>query len=444
MFGAVFTSAACFGDITPPRGVQIGGTEYNMNFAIPSPVRLPAATSVVSSRVVAGLRVVDSVIATATGLKELVDPARYQFWVVNGLTGAAWPVTHSLRLTRTDSAFSGGAPTTSTLITNRGNAPFFAGARFNNTIRFKVANGTGADTIGQSGSFLVLTIQSDSGAPAYTGTTPKLLWFRFRDQKNTAANTDDAVFDAPAGTFGSLRSISDSTRYIAQGFGRSAFWDRERDTVLHFSALAIGLPQPPVGYYYQPYARDTRTGAAALFGGLREKHTDTSLVAADLAPARGTLVQLPDARFGVRDDSLQCTFGACGDTRFKSFTAVQLVLEPKVGDLSYPNLTVSLQGTIPTLLSNRRAKDGLVLITVTRASTGAAVFSATVALFGAGTGTLIQSTTTNAAGVALFTGVPSGPIDVRVFPPASVVSPSLFQRISVVAGDTVDVPVQLQ
>lgn len=437
-------SAACFGDITPPRGVQVGGTQYNMNLAVPSPVRVPTASSVVSSRLVGPLRIVDSIIVTASGLKELREPARYQFWILDGLSGVARPITHSLRLTRTDSAFNAGSVTTSTFVTNRGNAPFFSGAKFNNTIRFKIANGAGADTIGQDGSFLVLTIQADSGSPGYTDVTPKLLWFRFRDQKNTPSFADDVVFAAPAGSFGSLRNVSDSTRYAAQGFGRSAFWDRERDTVLHFSALAFGLPQPPVGYYYQPYARDTRTGAAALFGALREKRTDTSLVSADLAPARGTLIQLPDARFSVRDDSLQCTFGDCGDTRFKSFTTVQLVLEPKNADLSYPNLTVSLQGTIPTLLSSRRAKDGVVTVTVTRTSTGSPVSAATVALFGAGTGTLLQSRITDATGVAEFPGVPSGPVDVRVYPPAGVTSPSSVQRVTVMAGDTVAVAVQLQ
>ena len=438
LFVSLIALGACFDEPTPPRGIQIGGTEYNMNLSLPSPIRIPTATSTVFSRTVTGVVIVDSIIVTATGLKELVEPARYQFWVLNGLTNTAWPVTHSLRLTRTDTSFSNGALTTSTLVTNRGNAPFFPGAKFHTAMRFKVANGAGADTIGQSGGFLVLTIQQDSTTPAYTPTTPKMLWFRFRNQ------VTNAVIAAPAGSFGSLRAIVDSSRYVAQGTGRSAFWDRNRDGVLHFSALAIGLPQPPVGYYYQPYARDAETGTGSRFGMLREKHSDSSLMAADLAPARGTLVQLPDARFGVRDDSLQCTFGSCAATRFTSFSVVQLVLEPKVGDQSYPNLTVSLQGTIPKLLTDRRAEDGIVAVTVTRATGGTPVFLATVALFGAGTNTLLQTRATDADGEAVFTGVPSGPVDIRVYPPTGLTSPSVAQRITVIAGDTVNVAMQLQ
>lgn len=438
----VMALAACFDEPTPPRGIQIGGTEYNMNLSLPAPVRLPAATSTVFFRTVGGLQVVDSIIATATALKELVDPARYQFWVVNGLTGAAWPVTHSLRLTRTDTAFTAGALTTTTVVTNRAAAPFFPGAKFNNSVRLKVANGAGADTIGQNGSFLVLTIQADSNAPAYMATTPKPLWFRFRNQQNTPLLTDDAVFAAPVGVFGSLRAIADSTRYIAQGFGRSAFWDRERNKVLHFSALAFGLPVPPIGYYYQPYARDTRTGAAARFGRIREKRSDSLLTNADLVPAQGTLVQMPDVRFSVREDSLACTFGSCAQARFTSFTNVQLVLEPKAGDTSYPNLSVILQGSIPTLLTTRRPKEGTVAVSVLNGTTG--VFAATVAIFGAGTGALITSKTTDPQGNAIFAAIPSGPVDVRVYPPGALVATTPLQQVTVPVAGTVTVTFAVQ
>ena len=435
--------AACFDEPTPPRGIQIGGTEYNMNLSLPTPVRLPAATSAVSFRVVGGLQVVDSIVVTATGLKELTGTSAYQFWVVNGLNGAAWPVSHLLRLTRTDTAFAAGALTTTTVVTNRpGASPFFTGAKFNTTMRMRAGSNVGTDTVGQSGSFLVLTIQADSNAPAYTATTPKPLWFRFRNQQNTAALNDDAVFATPVGVFGSLRSIADSTRYVAQGFGRSAFWDRDRNQILHFSALAFGLPVPPIGYYYQPYARDARTGAASRFGSLREKLTDSSLANADLVPAQGTLVQMPDVRFRVREDSLSCTFGGCSQARFPNFTTVQLILEPKLGNNSYPNITTVLQGTIPTLLTTRRAKEGSVTATVMNGTTP--VFGATVAIFGAGTGVLITSKTTNPQGVAAFTQIPSGPVEVRVYPGGTLVATNPVQQVTVPVAGTATVTFTVQ
>lgn len=428
---------ACFDEPTPPRGIQIGGTEYNMNLSLPAPIRVPTATAAVSFRTVTGVQIVDSIVVNATFLKELAAPARYQFYVVNGLTGAAWPVSHIARFTRTDTAFSNGGTTTSTTVTNRASAPFFTGAKFNTALRLRVANGTGADTIGQSGGFLVLTIQSDSTTPSYGPTTPKMLWFRFRNQ------TTNAVVAAPAGSFGSLRNISDSSRYVAQGSGRSAFWDRNRDGVLHLSAIVVGLPQPPVGYYYQPYARDSRTGAGARFGELTDKYTNASLMEADLRPTQGTLVQLPDARFGVVDDELACTFGTCASARFTAFTEVQLVLEPKTGDPSYPNVTVALQGPIPKLLTDRRTQDGIVQVTVTRTGTGAPVFLATVALYGPGTNALLQSRATDADGVVTFGSVPAGPVDVVVYPPSTLVAPKVEQRTTVIARDTVKLAMQL-
>jgi hypothetical protein len=443
LLAPVVALAACFDEPTPPRGIQIGGTEYNMNLSLPTPVRLPAATAAVSFRTVTGLQVVDSIVVTATGLKELTGTSAYQFWVVNGLTGTAWPVSHLLRLTRTDTAFNAGALTTSTVVTNRpGASPFFTGAKFNTTMRLRAGSNVGVDTVGQSGAFLVLTIQADSNAPAYTATTPKFLWFRFRNQQNTASLLDDAVIAAPPGIFGSLRNISDSTRYVAQGFGRSAFWDRNRDAVLHFSALAFGLPVPPIGYYYQPYARDTRTGAASRFGRLREKRSDSLLTNADLVPAQGTLVQMPDVRFGVREDSLACTFGSCGQARFTSFTNVQLVLEPKLGDPSYPNISVILQGTIPTLLTLRRPKEGTVTVSVMNGTSG--VFAATVAIFGSGTGALIASRTTDPQGNATFNLVPSGPVEVRVYPPSPLVATTPVQQATVPVNGTVNVTFAVQ
>lgn len=429
--------AACFNDLTPPRGEQVGGTLYNMNLSVPSPVRVPTgATISVSTRTVLGVLTVDSVRVTVTGLKELQAPARYQWYIVNGLTGAAWPIPYTATITRTDTAFNAGAVTTSTATSTRGTSQFFEGAPFNTSVRFKVQNAAAPDTIGHSGSYLVLTIQN-STAPAFTATTPKLMWIRFRDQRGTAAVNDDIVIAAPVALFGTFRSEQpDSSRpWGPQGTGRGAFWDKERDTVMHFSALAFGLPQPPVGYYYQPYVRDTRTGNAGPFGELRDPVADTSLMNADLRPVQGTLAELTSARFGTHESSLGCWYGVCPLRRFQDFTNVQVILEPKAGVTTYPNWTVALQGTIPTLLTNRRVGTGFVRAVVTRAGVGFP--NATIAIFGAGTSTLISARTTDATGTILFDQVPSGPVDVRAY----VASPNTIlpasQGVTVIARDTV-------
>lgn len=441
-FGALALSVAtagCFDDLTPPRGEQIGGTQYNMNMSVPSPVRVPAgATISISTRTVAGVLTTDSVRVTVTGLKELQAPWRYQWYIVNGLTGAAWPIPYTATITRTDTSFNAGAVTTSTATSTRGTSQFFEGAPFNTSVRFKVQNAAAPDTIGNSGSHLVLTIQN-STAPAFTLTTPKMLWIRFRDQRGTAPVNDDIVVAAPVALFGTFRSEQpDSSRpWGAQGTGRAAFWDREGDAVLHFSALAFGLPQPPVGYYYQPWVRDARTGGAGSFSELRDPVADTSLMNADLRPVQGTLAELARARFSVHESAIACTYGVCSGTRFHDFTNVQLVLEPKAGVTSYPNWTVALQGTLPSLLTNRRAAAGTIRARVTQGGSGYA--NATVAIYGAGTSTLISARPTNLTGDAVFDGLPAGPVDVRAYVPSPATVSPTPQRVTVIARDTVTV-----
>ena len=430
-------SAACFNDLTPPRGEQVGGTLYNMNLSVPSPVRVPTGTAIsVSTRTVLGVLTVDSIRVTVTGLKELAGTARYQWYVVNGLTGAAWPIRYAAVITRTDTTFNAGAVTTTTTNTTRNLTQFFEGAPFNTSVRFRILNLPAPDTIGLTGSYLVLTIQ-ESTAPAFTATTPKMLWIRFRDQRGTAAVNDDVVVGTPVALFGTFRSEQpDSSRpWGAQGTGRAGFWDKERDTVMHFSALAFGIPQPPVGYYYQPYVRDTRTGAAGRFGELLDPVADTSLLNADLRPVQGTLAELTSARFGTHESSLGCTYGECPLRRFQDFTNVQLVLEPKAGVTTYPNWTVALQGTIPSLLTNRRIAAGSIRAQVTRGTAGFP--NATIALFGSGTSNLISARPTDATGTAVFDGVPAGPVDVRAFVASPNTVAPASQRVEVIARDTV-------
>lgn len=436
----IAAGAACFNDLTPPRGEQVGGTVYNMPLSLPSPIRMPAGTATsVSTRTVGGILTVDSIRVTVTGLKELAGTARYQWYVVNGLTGAAWPIRYAAVITRTDTTFNAGVVATTTTNTTRAATEFFEGAPFNTSVRFRILNLAAPDTIGLTGSYLVLTIQ-ESTAPAFTATTPKMLWIRFRDQRGTAALNDDVVVSAgaPPAVFGTFRSEAPdlSRPWIAQGTGRGAFWDKERDTVMHFSGLAFGLPQPPVGYYYQPWVRDTRTGAAGRFGELRDPRADTSLFDADLRPVQGTLAELTSARFGTHESSLGCNYGACPLRRFQDFTNVQIVLEPKAGVTSYPNWTVALQGTIPNLLTNRRIGPGFVRAEVTRAGVGFP--NATIAIFGAGTSNLISARTTDATGTVLFDQVPTGPVDVRAYVASpNTISPAVRQ-VTVVAGQTVD------
>ena len=442
---ACAAASACFDDVTPPRGEQIGGTQYNINLSVPSPIRVPASSGVNTySRVVTGTLIVDSVRLTLSGLKRLAPSAGYQFFVVNGQTGAAWPIRHTARITRTDTSFSSGVVTTSTVTTTRASARAFEGAPFNTTVQFVIRNGAAPDTIGLGGAWLVLTIQADTNAPAFGPTTPKMFWLQFRNQGATTAPTDDTPIAVPVGRFGTFRpERPDSSRlWTPQGTGRGAFWDRERDTVLHFAGLAFGLPQPPIGYYYQPYARDAATGAAAPFGMLRGQVTDASLIDADLAPAQGTLAQLPTARFEMIDTGLTCSHGTCPSTpRIHDFTAIQLVLEPKLGDPTFPNQTVALQGIIGSLLTSRRARAGVVVATVMQGTTP--VQNASIAVYGTGTTTLIASGATGADGRAVITGVASRPVDVRAFVATGTVTPA-SQTVEVPPGDTARVTFMVQ
>ena len=80
--------AACFEDGAPTS--QVGGTQYSLRLAVPSPVRVPSGGVSIFQRSPTTLRVIDSVTITNLALLEPLEaPARYQFWVVNALDGSA-------------------------------------------------------------------------------------------------------------------------------------------------------------------------------------------------------------------------------------------------------------------------------------------------------------------------------------------------------------------
>ncbi|MGI8498937.1 MAG: carboxypeptidase-like regulatory domain-containing protein [Gemmatimonadaceae bacterium] len=419
---------ACFGDTTPTG--RVGGTEYNMNLSVPSPVRLPAASVTVKSRTVLGVPTVDTITLVASLLKPLTGKARYQLYLVNALDSSARPIVATVSTTRTDSGFAGAAVVTTPVMTSLGVQRFFNGAPFNTTTTLRITSLGGADTIGVTSGFVVVTIQSDTSGPAYAPATPKPLWFRFRDQKGTTTPTDDAIIAAGSASFGFFNVPGASRIFAAQGYGRSAFWDRAANGKLTLAALAIGLTQPPPGYYYQPAAVDARTGTILAFGTLVDATTGASLREADSTTVTGVVAQLPNARFTVADDSLGKPFTA--------FTAIQLLLEPKAGDPSVPSATNALQGTVPSLLTTRRAIAGTITATVTRNTAG--VPGVTVVVYGRGNSTVIASKLTDTTGTAVITNIPSGSVDVRIFPPTGLTAPAPIQRgVTVPPGGSVAV-----
>ena len=406
--------AACFGEKVPTE--QVGGTQYGMLLSVPSPVRLPTATFTTRSRVVGTATVVDSLNLVVSNLKPLTGPARYQFYLVNGRDSVARAVRATVRLVRTDSVVGAAGVTTTTSTSSLGTVAFLAGMP-NNTIA-NVTIGAPLDTVGSASSFVVMTIQADSARPTWDANTPKPLWLTFRNP------TTNALVATGTSLFGGFSEGGRARLYAAQGSGRSVFWDINRDARLTFSGIAIGMTQAPRGYYYQPWVRDTRTGRAARFGLLRDS-LGNSLFDRDTAAAIGTVAQLPNARFGATEDSI--------GGRFTEFGLVQLVLEPKLGDMSFPGVSAVLQGQLPDTLAVRRPA-GVVDVTVRRGT--APLAGATVVVLAAGSNVILASRATDAEGRATLDALPSGRVDVRVFAPGATTAGASQAGALVTAGQT--------
>ena len=408
---AALGAAACFDDGLPTE--QVGGTKFDMPLNAPSTVRYPSASVTVHSRTLTGgARVVDSLTLVLTHLKTLVDPARYQLYLVNGTDSTGRPIGGTHRITRTDTTITaGGVSVTRTLIsTVTTPTSTYQGAPSNvvDTVRIRNVAGT-ADTIGAFSTFLVVTIQANPAQSTFDDATPKPLWFRFRDIRNPASATDDVITASGNATFGTFAPKGLSRPYAAQGNGYSSFWDRDRDTIPElFSALVFNLAQPPRGYFYQPWMLDTTTATAVKFGQL----TDTlgnSLRDADLVspPPTTATAQLPTARFATARGEV----GAL----LTSFTHVQLVLEPKLADVTFPSVTAAIEGALGDTLQARRYRGTLRVSTAQGAN---AVQGVTVYVLAAGTNRIIASGTTGPDGVLQVPGLPAGMVDVLIFPPA--------------------------
>ncbi|MEJ7810435.1 MAG: hypothetical protein WKG32_08480 [Gemmatimonadaceae bacterium] len=391
--------AGCLSYDSPTE--RVGGTQYNMPLSVIAPLRLPSlADTIRSSGTGTAPRIVDSILATARFLKPLSGNARYQLYLVSALDGSARPALATVIESRVDTNRATGAVTT-TRTTLPGRSSFYKGAPFNTVTSFRIGSGGVADTAIQNGAFFVVTIQADSAAAKYDSLTPKPLWFQFRNQSGTPTLTDDVVTPFPAASFGFFDAPGRSRVYSAQGRGRGAFWDRTGDGRLVYSALAEAITLPPPGYYYQPYVRDS-TGKGIAFGSLVDAATGRSLFDADTTRVTGFVAQLPNALFGVREDSLGQTF------TFSDYNTIQLSLEPKRADLSFPSGMAVLQGNISPL--TLRARRGVLNVLV-RGGTGASGVAVTVCR----TGTTTQLTTglTDAAGRVVLRS-PVGMVDVRI------------------------------
>ena len=441
----VLTGAACFDEGAPTS--QVGGTQFNLRFAVPSPVRVPAGAVAIFQRTPTTQRIIDSVQVNNLSLLEpLRPPARYQFWVVNQLDNSARPVRISVSRIVTDTLLGAtGAITTDVDTIVDGARDFYAGAPFNTVARIKIGPAQSADSVGQRAAFLVLTIQADSAAPAFTATTPKPLWFRLRDQRNTDVITDDVISANGNLTFGTFESATRQRPFGAQGFGRGAIWDQFADGRLFLSALAFGITQPPLGYHYVPVARNDSLGRVTRLGELVDANTGESQFDADLRPVPGNVAQMPDVRFRARDDSLGCSVsGGCTHPGLSSERVFQLLMEPKLGFDSIYGVTSVLQGNNNLqLVDTRERARGTVTVRAVRG--GAPVVGAVVALYGAGSTTVLASGVTGDEGEISFGAIPAARIDARIFPPAGTTIADPYQRnVAVESGAEVTVTFTLQ
>ena len=440
----VLLGAACFGDGAPTS--QVGGTQFNLRFAVPSPVRVPSGAVAIFQRSPTTQRIIDSVQVNNLALLEpLRPPARYQFWVVNQLDNSARPVRISVSRIVTDTVLtaSGGITTDVDTIVD-GPRGFYAGAPFNTVARIKIGPAQSADSVGQRAAFLVLTIQADSTAPAFSETTPKPMWFRLRDQRATEVITDDVISANGNLSFGTFETAARQRPFGAQGFGRGAIWDQFADGRLFLSALAFGITQPPLGYHYVPVARNDSLGRVTPLGELVDARTGESQRDADLRPVPGNVAQMPDVRFRARDDSLNCVGGTCTHPGLSSERVFQLLLEPKLGFDSIFGVTSVLQGNNNLqLVDTREQARGVVTVRVVRG--GQPVEGAVVALYGAGSSTVLASGVTDDAGEIAFSAIPAARVDARVVPPTGTTIADPWQRnISVPAGGEAVVTFTLQ
>lgn len=412
---AAATLAACGDGITQ---TPVGGPAFEATLAPVTPVRTPVLTARAWSRPSPDGIVVDSITGLVRFTKSLDGRARYRFYLVNGVDSTATPVAHLQVVERTDSILdASGNVQPSVRTTNNGLRDYWGGAAYGTLLRYRVTL-SGTDSVQQRTSWLVLTIQADSVSPAWTANTPKPLWVRFRDQRGTPARGDDTVFTADTlrGLYGTFRSPARQEVFVPRGSGRVTFWDlfetAARRPVL--SMEANDLPRPPLGYYYQPYLADTRSGVFVPFGTPVDA-AERPLFNADTSRADSVIAV---ARAAFIPDSV---------TRpIREYTNVAWVLEPKTATVGLtnpviiPGATVALRATIPAAITSQRPANGVVRVIVTRdQQSGPAEPNVGAVVLGPGSdfNTFLGSRNTDASGTASFADIPSGRVRVVIVPP---------------------------
>lgn len=419
---AVVLGAACFASDAPTE--QVGGTQYGMLLNPVSPVRVPTMQVTTTG----SGATLTQIVARLTNFKRLVEPAHYRFYAVGGGAGDTVPVSASISIIRHDSvANAAGGVTVTRTVFQAGNVSGFTGTENNDTL---VATFPGAQFGGTSRRFLVVTIQA-AATPTYTAATPQPVWYRYRND----AAPNNVITGAGTALFGNFDLIAPRP-FSGGGRGRSAFWDRQRTGALDYQAIVEQITQPPRGYYYQGWLRDTRTRRAVALSELVD-NDGRSLRDADQLQIPGTVAQIPVGRFGA-------TAQAVGEP-LQSFDGVHLVLEPKLGVDSTHGLATVLQGVVGDTLGLR----GLGAIEVVVRRGGADVGNARVVVVPVNGVVSVgqpRPATTGTEGEqlgrTLVTGIPAGVVDVVVTAPTGATA-AVRSRTTVVRQDTVTVTVTL-
>lgn len=431
--------AACFEDSIPTK--QIGGTEYGLPLLAVSPLaRTPIATFT-ARRSGTGNVTLDSLVVTLANLKPLAGPAVYRFYAVgNAAAGDTVPVQARLFLIHRDSTVDNtGAVTVRRDSSDLGTSDSFEGLGSADSLYARFG---GAQFAGGNKRFLVVTIQPNAASPAFTAATPRPLWVLYRDTTvtggavvNGAVRLSGSSATATQGGFGTFEIGVPPYRFPGGGRGRSAFWDRYGDGRMLYSAVAENLAQPPLGYYYQPWMRDTVRGDVR-FGELTANVGGASLFDYDQRPIGTEVAQLPTARFGTSEQEI--------GQPLQVFAGVHLVLEPKLGDDSTLALTTVLLGTVGDTVRFGRGSAVLRLLALRGTDS---IPDVVIVAYAPGSAVPIATATTAGAtpqprlkGQATMARVPAGTVDLYVTPPGGSTT---TRRIEVVARDTMQVTLTL-
>jgi hypothetical protein len=422
---AVAFAAGCFAGDTPTE--QIGGTQYGMLLNPVSPVRVPTMQVTATASPATTLT---QIVARLTNFKPLVGPAAYQFYAVGAGAGDTVPVSATLSRIRNDSvANATGGVTVTRTVTALGTSSFFTGTENNDTL---VATFAGAQFGGTTRRVLVVTIQANEAAPAYTAATPQPVWFAYR----STTSPFNVITTAGTSIFGNF-DIAAPRPFSGSGRGRSAFWDINRDGHLVYQAIVEQITQPPRGYFYRGWLRDTRTRRAFAMSDLVD-NAGRSLRDADQAVIPGSVAQIPVGRFGITEADV-------GEP-LSSFDGVHLVVEPKLGVNDTHALATVLQGIVGDTLGLRGL--GAIEVVVRQGAAGVGAASVVVVPVGALSpiGQPRPATTGTSGetqGRTIITAIPAGPVELIVTPPTGMTGPTTRPTVTVLPRDTVTVTVVL-